>query len=101
MRLKTKLVLAISSLVLFISALLSLIYVTQLLEAAVEQTYQTNRMVANQVRLALQEALETGLRDIQVDPNNPAELRSLEAKAIRESKTLQAALDSVNRYSLT
>ncbi len=62
MRLKTKLVIAIASLVLLISALVSLVYVTQLLDAAVKQTYQTNRMVANQVRYALQEALETGLR---------------------------------------
>ncbi len=101
MRLKTKLVLAISSLVLLISALLSLIYVTQLLDAAVDQTYATNKMVANQVRLALQNALETGLRDRKVDPNNPAELRTLEAQAIHDSAALQAVLDSVNRYSLT
>jgi signal transduction histidine kinase len=101
MRLKTKLVLAISSLVLFISALLSLVYVTQLLDAAVDQTYATNRMVANQVRLALQSALETGLRDRKVDPNNPGELRTLEAQAIHDSAALQAVLDSVNRYSLT
>lgn len=101
MRLKTKLVLAISSLVLLISALLSLVYVTQLLDAAVEQTYGTNKMVANQVRLALQNALETGLKDRKVDPNNPTELRTLEAQAIHDSAALQAVLDSVNRYSLT
>ena len=101
MRLKTKLVLAISTLVLLISALLSLVYVTQLLDAAVEQTYETNRMVANQVRLALQNALEAGLKDRQVDPNNPAELRNLEAQAIHDSTALQSLLDSINRYSLT
>jgi signal transduction histidine kinase len=101
MRLKTKLVLAISSLVLLISAILSLIYVSQLLNAAVEQTYQANRMVANEVRLALQDALEAGLKDRKVDPNNPAELRNLEAQAIHDSTALQAVLDSVNRYSLT
>ena len=101
MRLKTKLVLAISSLVFLISALLSLVYFTQLLDTAVEQTYQTNRMVANQVRLALLQALETGLRDRQVDPNNPGELRDLQAQAIHHSASLQAALESVNRYSLT
>lgn len=101
MRLKTKLVLAISSLVLLISGILSFVYVTQLLDAAVKQTYQTNRMVANEVRFALQEALETGLKDRKVDPNNPAELRTLEAEAIHDSSALRAVLDSVNRYSLT
>jgi signal transduction histidine kinase len=101
MRLKTKLVLAISGLVLLISGILSFVYVTQLLDAAVKQTYQTNRMVANEVRYALQEALETGLKGRKVDPNNPSELRNLEAQAIHDSAALHAVLDSVNRYSLT
>jgi signal transduction histidine kinase len=101
MRLKTKLVLAITSLVLLISGVVSLVYVTQLLDAAVKQTYQTNWMVANQVRFALQQALEEGLRDRTVDPNNPAQLRNLEAQAIHDSAALQAVMDSVNRYSLT
>ena len=101
MRLKTKLVIAIASLVLLISGLVSLVYVTQLLDAAVKQTYETNRMVANQVRFALQQALETGLKDQTVDPNNPAELRSLAAQAIHDSTTLKAMIDSVNLYSLT
>ena len=59
MRLKTKLVLAITALVFLIAGLLSLVYVSQLLHAAVQQSYDTDRMVANQVRLALQKALET------------------------------------------
>jgi signal transduction histidine kinase len=101
MRLKTKLVLAISSLVLLIAGLLSLVYFTQLLDAAVDQTYDTDRMVANQIRLALQQALETGLGNRKVDPNNPAELRTLEAQALHNSDVLHAQIDSVNRYSLT
>jgi signal transduction histidine kinase len=101
MRLKTKLVLAITALVFLIAGVLSLVYVSQLLHAAVQQSYQNNRMVADQVRLALLEALETGLRDRQVDPNNPAELRSLTAAAVRDNKALEAVLDSVDRYSLT
>jgi hypothetical protein len=54
MRLKTKLVLAITLLVFLIAGMLSLVYVSQLLHAAVQQSYDNNRMVANQVRLALQ-----------------------------------------------
>jgi PAS domain-containing protein len=101
MRLKTKLVLAITALVFLIAGLLSLVYVSQLLHAAVQQSYDTNRMVANQVRLALQKALETGLQDQKVDPNNPAELRALAAQAVRGNTALQTVIDSVNRYSLT
>jgi signal transduction histidine kinase len=101
MRLKTKLVLAITVLVFLIAGLLSLVYVSQLLHAAVQQSYDANRMVANQVRFALQNALETGLRDRKVDPNNPAQLRGLAAAAVRDNHALQAVVDSVNRYSLT
>jgi signal transduction histidine kinase len=101
MRLKTKLVLAITLLVFLIGGLLSLVYVSELLHAAVQESYDTNKMVANQVRFALQNALEEGLKDIQVDPNNPSQLRNLEAAAVRNNAPLQAVVDSVNRYSLT
>ena len=101
MRLKTKLVLAIATLVFLISGTLSLVYVTQLLHLAVRQSFENNRMVANQIRFALQNALETGLKDQKVDPFNPAQLRSLAAKAVRDNAALQAVVDSVNRYSLT
>ena len=101
MRLKTKLVLAITALVLLISGLLSFVYVSQLLHAAVQQTYDTNRMVADQVRYALQNALETGLKDREVDPNQPQQLRDLAREAVRNNPSLQAVVTSVNRYSLT
>jgi signal transduction histidine kinase len=101
MSLKTKLVLAITTLVFLIAGLLSLVYVSQLLHSIVQQSYNTNRMVANQVRLALQNALEAGLKDQTVDPNNPAQLRNLEAVAVRDNAALQIVIDSVNRYSLT
>src|ERR1700691_4663946 len=100
MRLKTKLVLAITTLVFLISGILSLVYVSQLLHTAVQQSYDTNRMVANQIQFALRNALETGLKDRKVDPNNPAQLRELATSAVRDNAALQAVIDSVNRYSL-
>jgi signal transduction histidine kinase len=101
MRLKTKLVLAITALVLVISGLLSLVYVTQFLYASVEASYKTNRMVANQVKLAVQDALVIGLKDRTFDPNKPYELREMAADTIRKSGALQVVIDSVNRYSDT
>ena len=49
----------------------------------------------------MQRAFETGLKDRQVDPNDPAQLRTLAAEAVRSDAPLQALIDSVNRYSLT
>ena len=101
MRLKTKLVLAITTLVFFIAGAVSLVYVSQLLHTAVQQSYDANRMVANQVQFAVRNALESGLRDQTVDPNNPAQLRNLAARAVRDNAALQAVVESANRYSLT
>jgi signal transduction histidine kinase len=101
MSLKTKLVLAITLLVFFIAGLLSMVYVSQLLHAAVQQSYETNKMVADQVQFALRNALEAGLKGQKVDPDNPAQLRNLEAEAVRDNAGLQEVVESVNLYSLT
>ena len=101
MRLKIKLVLAITALVFLITGLVSLIYASQMLHSAVAESYDTNHMVAEQIRFALQNALETGLRDQTVDPNDPAQLRALMTSAVRDNAELQAVVQSVNRYSLT
>jgi PAS domain S-box-containing protein len=101
MHLKTKLVLAISALVFLIAGLVSLVYVHQLVKAAVQQTYDTDLMVARHVWFALQNALESGLRDRTVDPNHPDELKELVAETVHNDAQLQAALVSVNRYSFT
>jgi PAS domain S-box-containing protein len=101
MRLKTKLVLAITALVLLISGLLSMVYVSQLLHAAVLQSYNTNRMVADQVQFALRNALEAGLKDRTVDPSHPEQLRDLSRDVIRTSPVLKVVLEAGNRYSET
>lgn len=101
MQLKTKLVLAITTLVLLISGVLSIVYVSQLLHASIQQTWETNHMIADQVKLALQQALQTGLQGVTVDPNNPDQLRQVTAAAVRGSQPLFAAMEAANRYSLT
>ncbi len=101
MSLKSKLVLAITSLVFLVTVVLSLVYVNQLLQAVVTQSYDTNVLVARQIRYALQLALESGLKGEKVDPNNQAQLRQLAAAAVRDNAALQAVVSSVNRYSPT
>lgn len=101
MGMKTKLVLAITALVFLIAGVVSLVYIHQLVKAAVKETHDTNQIVADQVRFALQNALEAGLRDRMVDPNDPAALRALVAETVQNDLILQAALVSVIRYSPT
>jgi signal transduction histidine kinase len=101
MRLKTKLVLAITLLVFLVAGLVSLVYVMQLLHSAVQQSFTTSRMGAQQIWLALRNALENDLQNRTVAPNDPAELRALVAQAVENDAGLKAVVDSVNRYSLT
>ncbi|HEY1577667.1 MAG TPA: ATP-binding protein [Terracidiphilus sp.] len=101
MRLKTKLVLAITGLVFVIAGLLSMVYVSHLVDAAIQQSYVDNRMVANMVRFALQNALETGLANQVVDPNDTAKIMQMSSDAIKNSKGLKSAIDGPVMYSLT
>ena len=101
MRLKTKLVIAITSLVFLIAGLLSLVYVSHLVDAAIQQSYDSNRMIANQVSSALRDALVTGLKDQVVDPNDTAKLHELVVAAVRDSTALRAVMESANMYSAT
>ena len=101
MSLKTKLVLAITGLVFLVTAVLSLVYVSQLLESVVQESYDTNKLGAEQIRYALQLALEEGLKDQQVNPNDQVQLRNLAAQAVRDSAALKAVVNSVIIYSPT
>jgi signal transduction histidine kinase len=92
---------AITSLVFLVTTVLSLVYVSQLLQAEVKQSYENNVLVAEEIRHALQQALEAGLKDQKVNPNDSVRLRALAAAAVRDDEGLKALLDSVNRYSFT
>jgi signal transduction histidine kinase len=93
--LKFKLVLAITGLVFLVTAVLSMVYVSQLLQSVVKDSYETNKLGAEQIRYALQLALEEGLQDQQVNPNDRVELRRLAALAVRNSPALKAVVNSI------
>jgi signal transduction histidine kinase len=99
MSLKSKLVLAITSLVFLVTAVLSLVYVNQLLQSVVSQSYDANVLAARQIRYALQLALENGLKNQTVNPNDQAQLRQRAAAVVRDDTALTAVVNSVIRYS--
>ncbi len=98
MRLKTKLVLAITGLVFLVVFTLSWIFLGQLLRQRMSQAYSANDMVAHQISLATNRTIAT-IRG--VDANNPAALRGAVAKALRSDAGLTALLNSAIRYSPT
>ncbi|AXC11096.1 Flagellar sensor histidine kinase FleS [Acidisarcina polymorpha] len=101
MRLKTKLVLAITGLVFVMVTVLSILYLSQLLHQQVEQSFSSNDILAHQIVFATRHALEIGFKNHPVDSKHPEELRKSVAVSLREDQGLSAMLNSVIRYSPT
>jgi signal transduction histidine kinase len=98
MRLKTKLVLAITGLVFLVVFTLSWIFLGQLLRQRMSQAYSANDMVAHQIALATQRSLTASL---SLYANNPKALRAAAAKALRTDPAVTELLNSAIRYAPT
>jgi signal transduction histidine kinase len=101
MRLKTKLVLAITGLVFLVVCTLSWVFLGQLLRQRLSQAYSDNDMVAREILFATRRAIQTNIRGPQVDPNDPRALRAAVAEALRSDPALTALMNSAIRYSPT
>jgi signal transduction histidine kinase len=97
MRLKTKLVLAITGLVFLVVTLLSWLFLEQLLKQRIDQSYAANDMVAHQILYGTRLALASGLRGRTVNTDDPVALR----RVVADSLEHEALLNSVIRYSPT
>ena len=93
LRLRTKLTLIMTGLVLLVVAVLSAVFVAQLFEQVLQQTDKRTVEIANQVfeqaRRALTEAAARGLRPASNDPND---INEYVQKAFRMSEGLRAQL---------
>jgi PAS domain S-box-containing protein len=101
MRLKTKLAAAITVLVFVVVTALSWLYMTQMLQQHIQQSYESTDVLAHQLQFAVRAALENGLRHSQVNPNDPAALRSAVADALRHDQALTSSINSIISYSPT
>jgi signal transduction histidine kinase len=99
MRLKTKLVVAITGLVFFVVSVLSCLYLSQLLRQHIQQSYDANEVVAQQILFATRRALKTGLQNSPVDPSDPTAVRAAVSEALRNDGELTDLLNSVITYS--
>jgi signal transduction histidine kinase len=101
MQLKTKLVVAIAGLVFLVATILSWLYLSQLLQQQIEQSYLSTDVFAHQLLSATKTALETGLRDRTFDVHNPAALRAAVADSLRNDAGLNGMINSIISYSPT
>jgi signal transduction histidine kinase len=101
MRLKTKLVLAITGLVFTVVIVFSWIWLGQLLQQHIEQSWDTTDILAHQVVFQVNNALTNGLSNQKFDPRNPAQVRAAVAATLRQDPGLNALLNSIITYSPT
>src|SRR3954469_13194591 len=99
LRLKTKLVLAISGMVVAVVATLSFVYVSRLVQNRMDEAYQTGDFVAHQVFHATRQALETDLNDVRLKTNDPAEVDAIVQEALETDPGVNSLIESIVGYS--
>jgi signal transduction histidine kinase len=99
MRLKTKLVLAISLMVVAIVVTLSTIYVTQLVHQVVNDAAADGELAARQIIHTSRDALQTDLSTAKVDVNNPEAVNAFIQRTLRDDPGLNSLLESIIGYS--
>lgn len=102
MRLKTKLVIAVTLLVFFLVSATSWLYLSRSLRQYVDQNYASTDIIAHQVLFATRQAIEQGVIHGTVRPNLAADqFREEVASTLRNNAALTALLDSIISYSPT
>lgn len=91
LRLKTKLVLAITGMVVTIVATLSSIYISQLIRQRTDEAYQNAQFISLELFNSAREALERDLADPRLDLQRP----EIFAEAVQESLQTDAGLSSL------
>ena len=98
LRLKTKLVIAITLIVVALVTALSYAYVTQIVRQRITETYSTGDFVAHEIFNGARQALELDLGDTRVDTDNPAEVRAAIEDSLRGDAGLNSTLQSIVGY---
>jgi PAS domain S-box-containing protein len=101
LRLKTKLVLAITAMVLALVVTLSWVYVSQLMRQRVQETYQSADFIAHQVLTSARQALEIDLESTRIDLSDPKQVRTTVADILQGDPGLNSLLQSIVGYSPT
>ncbi len=99
-RLKTKLVLAISAMVFALVATLSYLYVSQFVHQRLVEAYSNGDFVARQIRDSARDALTVDLRNTDIDPADHDKIRAVIADSLQTDPGVNTLLQSIVGYSL-
>lgn len=101
LRLKTKLVLAITAMVSLLVLTTSSIYISQLVKQRIDETYDNGQFVASEIFQSAREALETDLAAEKRNLNDPAVFREAVQHSLQTDPGLNSLVQSVVGYSPT
>jgi signal transduction histidine kinase len=99
MRLKTKLVIAISLMVMAIVVTLSIIYVAQLVHQVINDGVTEGDFAVNQIIYFSRQALETDLSSTRIDPNNVQQVNAFVEESLQTDPGVNVAIESQIGYS--
>src|SRR5215472_13796623 len=94
-RLKTKLVLAITTMVVVIVATLAGLYVSEIIQQRIKETYDVGYLVAKQIFAVAQPSLEVDLSSTRIDLSSPKQVDDAVQYELQTDLGLNSLLDSV------
>jgi signal transduction histidine kinase len=97
-RLKTKLVLAISAMVFALVLALSFIYMSQLLRQRINESYENADFISHQIYQAAKQALEIDLSNTRLDMDDPQRVHDAIADVLQSDAPVNTLLQSVVGY---
>src|ERR1035441_823592 len=89
-RLKTKLVLAISGMVFALVAAFSYLYVSHVVRQRTAEAYDNAAFVAKEIRESAREASQVDLSSAFIDTNDPAQVNAVLDEALRTDSGLRS-----------
>src|SRR5438874_5176592 len=99
LRLKTKLVFAITAMVLAIVATLSTIYVSQVVRQRIHEARADGEFIANEIFTVARDPLETDLTSSRIDVNDPQQVSDAIQEALQTDASLNSLLQSIKTWS--
>ena len=99
MRLKTKLVIAISLMVVAIVVTLSTIYVAQLVHQVLNDGVEQGQFAVNQLIYSCRQALETDLSSTKIDLNNPQQVNAFVEESLQTDPGVINVIESQIGFS--
>jgi len=101
LRLKTKLVLAITGMVFVLVGLFSYVYVSHRLRQSTTEAYTRADFVAKEIEDSARKATQVDLRKLEVDLDNPVLVQAALERRLQEDDGLNTLLQSILAYSYT